>query len=214
MLWVQHLESWISLASPKSKTGNSSRSSLKKGGFVTLRHNTVRDLTENLLSEVCKVRVKSPSNQLTGETLDKASNTSDEARLDIGARCFWISGQKAFQDNRQKVQKFLNLQSVRNKRKRKKRHYYNNSRILEVEHGFFTPIVFSAMGGMGREARSFYKRLSEVFSENITSWMRRKVIFALMRSIILCLQGSRIPWSTDHLYSFKQSSSSELLCSF
>ena len=63
--------------------------SCKKGGFVTLCHNTVRDLTADLLSEVCKdVRIEPPLNQLTGETLDKASNTSNEARLDIAARRF------------------------------------------------------------------------------------------------------------------------------
>ena len=71
--------------------------SCKKGGFVTLCHNIVRDLTADLLSEVCKdVRIEPPLNQLTGETLDKASNTSNEARLDIAARRFWISRQKAF----------------------------------------------------------------------------------------------------------------------
>ena len=71
--------------------------SCKKGGFVTLCHNIVRDLTADLLSEVCKdVRIEPPLNQLTGETLDKASNTSNEARLDIAARRFWISRKKAF----------------------------------------------------------------------------------------------------------------------
>ena len=197
--------------------------SCKKGGFVTLRHNTVRDLTANLLPEVCKdVRVEPPLNQLTGENLDKASNTSDEARLDIAARGFWISGQKAFFDIRvfnPIAKRYRNsnvFKAYETNEKEKKRHY--NSRILEVEHGSFTPIVFSAMGGMGREARSFYRRLSEVLSEKrkehisqTTSWIRRKVIFALMRSVILCLRGSRIPWSTDHLSSSKQSSNSKFL---
>ena len=52
------------------------------------------------LSEVCKdVSVEPMLHSLTGEALDgKTSNKKDEARLDIGARGFWISGQKAFFD--------------------------------------------------------------------------------------------------------------------
>ena len=76
--------------------------SCKKGGFVTLRHNTVRDITARLLSEVCKdVRVEPGLIQLCGEFLiERTANRSEEARLDIAARGFWVSGQKAFFDIR------------------------------------------------------------------------------------------------------------------
>ena len=40
--------------------------------------------------------------------------------------------------------------------KEKKRAYAQ--RILEVEHSSFTPLVFSATGGIGRETTCFYKR--------------------------------------------------------
>ena len=40
----------------------------------------------------------------------------------------------------------------------KKRKY--NERVMQIEHGTFTPLVFSATGGMGREA-------SKVFQINI-----------------------------------------------
>ena len=33
------------------------------------------------------------------------------------------------------------------------------ARICEVEHGTFTPLVFSATGGMSDEAYAFYKHL-------------------------------------------------------
>ena len=54
----------------------------KKGGFVTLRHNEVRDITTSLLNEVCKdVHKEPPLIQLTGETFEqRTANTSDEAR--------------------------------------------------------------------------------------------------------------------------------------
>ena len=47
--------------------------------------------------------------------------------------------------------------------KEKKKQY--KERILQVKHGTFTPLVMSATGGMGRESRKFYARLSEVISK-------------------------------------------------
>ena len=47
----------------------------------------------------------------------------------------------------------------------KKRQY--NERILEVEHGSFTPLVMTALGGMGREASKFYSRLNSKFYSTI-----------------------------------------------
>ena len=44
----------------------------------------------------------------------------------------------------------------------KKRTY--GQRILEIEHGVFTPLVLSTSGGMGREAQTFYKRLADLLS--------------------------------------------------
>ena len=37
----------------------------------------------------------------------------------------------------------------------------NNARVLEVEKGTFTPIVFSTTGGMGREAHNLFKNIAE-----------------------------------------------------
>ena len=39
----------------------------------------------------------------------------------------------------------------------KKRHY--NTRIMEVNQGSFTPLVFTVAGGMRSEGRAFYSRL-------------------------------------------------------
>ena len=71
--------------------------SCKKGGFITMRHNEVRDITANILNEVCRNVQNEPVLQpLTGEILVNAANRSDEARLDITARNFWIRGKQAF----------------------------------------------------------------------------------------------------------------------
>ena len=203
--------------------------SCKKGGFVTIRHKSIRDLTAKMLTEVCKdVSVEPHLHPITGETLGEATaNTSDKARLDIAARGFWVSGKKAFFDIRvfnpvagryrnSKIPKACELNE-----KEKKRQY--NQWVLNIEHGSFTLLVFTAMGGMGRESKLFYKRHSELLadprSDHIsitTTWVRRKVIFALMRSVVLCLRGSRISWNKDLLPSSISNSASvcESICSF
>ena len=48
----------------------------------------------------------------------------------------------------------------------KKRKY--QQRILDVEMGSFTPLVFRTNGGMGADCICFLKRLAEKLLENIT----------------------------------------------
>ena len=93
----------------------------------------------------------------------------DKARLDIRARGFWKAGQSAFFDVRvfnliakRHVNQTLSKCYEQNE-KEKKRHY--NDRVQQVEHGSFTPLVFSATGGMGRECWCFVRRLCEMLSE-------------------------------------------------
>ena len=72
--------------------------SCKKGDFVTLRHNTLRDITGALLEEVCQdVAIELILQPVTDNNLaPSTTNTNDGARLDVSARSFWITGQKAF----------------------------------------------------------------------------------------------------------------------
>ena len=76
--------------------------SCKKGGFITIRHNDLCDLTANLLAEVCKdFDIEPQLLPVTGETFDsRTANTSNEARVDIKSRGFWVTGQQAFFDVR------------------------------------------------------------------------------------------------------------------
>ena len=61
--------------------------SCKKVGFITLRHNLIRDITASLLSEVCKDVRREPSLiKLTCEVFNKTtSKKNDEAKLDVSA---------------------------------------------------------------------------------------------------------------------------------
>ena len=42
----------------------------------------------------------------------------------------------------------------------------NQQRVLDVEMGSFTPLVFGTYGGMGADCNCFLKRLAERLSEN------------------------------------------------
>ena len=67
--------------------------SCPKGGFPSICHNEIRDLTANLLSEVCHNVLTEPHLQpISGETLTGTSaNVEDGAQLEILANGFWGS---------------------------------------------------------------------------------------------------------------------------
>ena len=60
-------------------------SSCKNGGFVTIRHIDLRELTAKILSEACyDTEIESALVPLSGEDLrDQTTNRSNEARLDV-----------------------------------------------------------------------------------------------------------------------------------
>ncbi|MEO0683779.1 MAG: hypothetical protein AAFY76_01695 [Cyanobacteria bacterium J06649_11] len=134
--------------------------------------------------------------------MTNGSNTTDEARLDVSARGFWVPYQKAFFDVRAfnpLAGRYGNLsinKAFEVNEKEKKKSY--NDRVLQVERGKFTPLVFSANGGKGLECVKFYQRLCHMIADkrgvnyNITmNWINRKIAFALNTCIIMCVRGSR-----------------------
>ena len=77
--------------------------SCSHGGFPSIHHNELRDITAGLLSEVCHNVGTEPSLQpVTEEQLThRTANREDGARLDIAAESFWGSDrQRAFFDIR------------------------------------------------------------------------------------------------------------------
>ena len=67
--------------------------SCAKGGFPSIRHNEIRDITASLLTEVChNVSIEPDLQPLSSETFHLATAiTDDGARLDIAADGFWGS---------------------------------------------------------------------------------------------------------------------------
>ena len=73
-----------------------------------------------------------------------------------------------------------------------------NARVIQVEHGSFTPVVFSSFGGCGKETSCFISNIVEKLStkhgmENsvVANYIRTKVSFELIRSQVACIRGSR-----------------------
>ena len=87
----------------------------------------------------------------------------------------------------------------RNHEMAKRREYLQ--RILEVENGSFTPLVFGTNGGLGEECASFLSTLSakialkddESYAHTIT-WIRTRLSFDIVQSAIACIRGSRTPF--------------------
>ena len=142
----------------------------KKGGFITNRHNSVRDITANLLQEITNdVEIEPILEPRTGEVFQNSTISTDNARVDIAARNVWIRGQRAYFDVRvfnplARTYRDHSLRKAYEKNEMEKKRLYNE-RILQIEHGSFTPLIFSTIGGMGREASTFYSKLAEKIAE-------------------------------------------------
>ena len=114
----------------------------KRGGFVTQRHNELRDLEAELLNMVCTdVEIEPVLQDISGEQLGRGSNRAPDARLDIHARGFWENQRSAFFDVRgchhnADSYRDLELQQIyRNHENEKKRLYVNRrhgKRVLAI----------------------------------------------------------------------------------
>ena len=177
----------------------------KKGGFVSQRHNEIRDFFCGEFDKVCTDVTREPMLQpLSGESLTlQSANSSDNARLDISARKFWSElPQKAFFDVRvfypsSPSYKDLSLRQIYSRHEEQKKREYLE-RILEVEHGTFTPLVFSSTGGSAPECSRAIKRLADKIATKTDAdygktmqWLRCHICFILLRAALTCLRGTR-----------------------
>ena len=69
---------------------------------------------------------------------------------------------------------------------------------MEVEHGTFTPLVFTTQGVMSHECTKYHKALAEKLSlkknekyEEIIRYLRVKLSFFALKATLLCLRGTR-----------------------
>ena len=183
--------------------------SCAKGGFPTIRHNEIKDLTATLVTEVCNDVCIEPNLQpITEETFRGATaNTQEGVRLDISANGVWGGRfEKTYFDvrvfNPHAPTNKGPLTTCCNKHEREKKRSYEQ-RVREIEHSSFTPLVMSTTGGMGKEATTFFKRLASLLSakwdttysnttySNTLNWLRCRLSFSLLRSSIQAIRGAR-----------------------
>ena len=126
---------------------------------------------------------------LNRETLNfRTANIQDDARLDIKANSFWRYGQTAFFDIRvthvnsdtnrgQETAKIFKTHEGE-----KKRQYLQ--RVIEIEKGTFTPLVFGTNGGMGKESIEFIKNLANMLAKHMNVY-KYNTGFAVLRNMSL-----------------------------
>ena len=73
-----------------------------------------------------------------------------------------------------------------------------NSRVLTVEKGSFTPLVYTTFGGWAPQATKYHKRLAELISRKrneeyhqVIAHIRTRVRFSLLRSVLVAVRGER-----------------------
>ncbi|KAL5266795.1 hypothetical protein ACHWQZ_G003996 [Mnemiopsis leidyi] len=181
--------------------------SCKKGGYVILRHNNIRDTTAKLLEEVCyDVQIEPrliPINGESGEVYDTArGNIAENARLDVAARGVWSQYDRSFVDIRVTHPNCLSnsgksLQEIYEKHEKEKKEFYE-SRVIHVERGNFTPLVFTTSGGMAPACQQFFKRVATMMADKrgltyqqIISYVRTRLRFAMLRSTLIAVRGFR-----------------------
>lgn len=126
----------------------------------------------------------------------------DQARLDISVRSVWNVLERSFFY----VRVFHPLAPTNASKpiprmyeaheKEKKRLY--NARVIQVERGTFTPLVFSTTGGMGKEAKNLVKRLAQRMEmatgqryADAVRFIRKRLRFELLKTTVIALRGDR-----------------------
>ena len=144
--------------------------SCKSGGYVSMRHDRVRDMEANFLKDVCKdVKIEPELLPVGNLTFDHATaTTADQARLDFSAVGLWSPMERTFGDVRithlnSPAYRDKNASQIYKQHENEKKRKYNQ-RIMQVEKATFTPLVFSTSGGMAPECTKYHKRLAVLIS--------------------------------------------------
>ena len=177
--------------------------SCPKGGFPSIRHNELRDLTASQLTEVCNdVCVEPTLQRITTEVMTRhTANTTDGARRDIAVNGFWGGRyERSFLDVRvfnpyAPSNRNTSIEKCFKKHEQEKKRAYEQ-RILTLN---MPPLhLFSASGGLSKEATTFYKRLASLLADQwdqpystTMNWLRCTLSFCLLRSSIQCIRGAR-----------------------
>ena len=167
-----------------------------------MRHNDVRDLEAELMREaVCRDVKTEPELIPIGEQ-EMGGNVADKARLDVSGVGVWGEHERTFLDVKifhPNCQSYIDMdigKAYVHHQNIKKNKY--KERVLNVEHGSFTPIILTTTGGVGPEANKHHKRVAELIAlkrkgeySQIISFIRTRMRFNLLKSILVAIRGER-----------------------
>ena len=173
----------------------------KKGGYVSMRHNNIRDLNAELQREVCRDVVTEPA-LIPLDNEEIVGTNADRAAPDVSSRGLWSTFERTFFDvcvthpNSPTYDK-KDMEQIYKAHEMRKMKKYNN-RIIQVEKGTFTPLIYSTNGGWGPQATRYHKRLAEKLSQKrgedyaaIMCYMRTRIRFSILRSTLIAVRGER-----------------------
>ena len=175
----------------------------KKGGYVSMRHNALRDTEAIIMKEVCKdVQVEPTLLPTSEELLQNRTTIAERARLDISARGIHNRNEKTFFDIRVThpncdSNKNKSLAQIYKEQEAEKKGKYND-RILQTEKASFVPLVFTTTGGLGKECDKLNKKLADLIAAkrgesyaDVIKHIRTRLRFSLLRSTLVALRGFR-----------------------
>ena len=174
----------------------------KLGGYVSLRHNRIRDLEAELMKEVCHDVKVEPELIPIENDANRRGNTAEKARLDVSGVGVWGPYEKTFLDIRvmhPNSPSYMNksIDQLYTEHENEKKNAYLE-RVLQIEKGSFTPIVLSTYGGFGPEAEKHHKRIATLISErknenysDVINHIRTRLNFCLMKSVLTAVRGVR-----------------------
>ncbi len=176
----------------------------KRGGYVHMRHNAIRDTEAKILREMATdVRIEPPLQPVVNSShLKPGTNVADGARLDVSARGVFSGLEQTFFDVRvtnpnSPSNKDKKLNELYAKHEKEKMSKYND-RVLQVEKSSFVPLVFTTSGGMGPQCEAVHKKIAEAISEkrnelysNVMNHIRTRLRFALLKTVLVAIRGVR-----------------------
>ena len=175
----------------------------KKGGYVNMRHNIIRDTEASIMKDVAYDVHTEPGLLPVGNTqLKNGTNIAEMARLDVSARGIWNHCEKTMFDvrithhlapsnSRKTIDELLHSQE------QEKIKMYGD-RILQVENASFIPLVYTTSGAMGPQCKKLHCQLANLICRKtnekysiVMAHLRTRLRFALLKSTIVALRGYR-----------------------
>ena len=133
-----------------------------------------------------------------------SANGDTNARFDVAASGIWGGRfERTFFDVRvfnpyAPSNQTPRIQTSYQRHENEKRKKYEQ-RVIEIEHSTFVPFVLTCTGGLGPAATLTLKRIGNLLAERhvdspycqIMGFLRTRLSFALLRSALMCLRGTR-----------------------